>query len=143
VVGSTLLLSPESTIMLSTMNFLSPDGRSYTFDDRANGYARGEGAVALVLKPLSRAIADGDVLRAVIRGTGQNQDGRTPIMTQPSATAQEALIRHVYDKSGLGMDETRYFEAHGTGTPIGDVIEMTGIGKVFREHRSNSEPLYV
>ncbi|RYC59250.1 hypothetical protein CHU98_g6953 [Xylaria longipes] len=143
IVGSTMLLSPDSTIILSSMNFLSADARSYSFDARANGYARGEGVVALVLKPLHRAIEDGDVLRAVVRATGQNQDGRTPILTQPSADAQEALIRHVYAKAGLGLEETRYFEAHGTGTPTGDVIEMTGIGKVFRDHRSSEEPLYV
>lgn len=113
VVGSTMLLSPESSIMLSTMSFLSPDGLSYSFDARANGYARGEGAVALVLKPLSRALQDGDMIRAVVRATGQNQDGRTPILTQPNSEAQEALIRHVYDKAGLGMEDTRYFEAHG------------------------------
>ncbi|KAI0965030.1 fatty acid synthase S-acetyltransferase [Xylaria arbuscula] len=143
IVGSTMLLSPDTTIMLGNMNFLSPDSHSYSFDVRANGYARGEGVVALVLKPLHRAIADGNVLRAVVRATGQNQDGRTPILTQPSPDAQEALIRHVYEKAGLGLEETRYFEAHGTGTPTGDVIEMTGIGKAFREHRSSEEPLYV
>ncbi|RWA08359.1 hypothetical protein EKO27_g6749 [Xylaria grammica] len=148
IVGSTMLLSPDSTIILSSMNFLSPDARSYSFDARANGYARGEGVVALVLKPLRRALEDGDVLRAVVRATGQNQDGRTPILTQPSADAQETLIRHVYAKAGLGLGETRYFEAHdslqiGTGTPTGDVIEMTAIGKVFGDHRSPEEPLYV
>ncbi|TGJ80280.1 hypothetical protein E0Z10_g8483 [Xylaria hypoxylon] len=132
IVGSTMLLSPESTIMLSSMNFLSADARSYSFDARANGYARGEGAVALVLKPLHRALKDGDVLRAVIRATGQNQDGRTPILTQPSAEAQETLIRHVYAKAGLSLEDTRHFEAHGTGTPTGDVIEMTAIGKLTR-----------
>ncbi|KAK5624368.1 hypothetical protein RRF57_000084 [Xylaria bambusicola] len=143
IVGSTMLLSPESTIMLSSMNFLSPDARSYSFDSRANGYARGEGVVALVLKPLHRALEDGDVLRAVIRSTGQNQDGRTPILTQPSAEAQEALIRHVYEKAGLNLEDTRYFEAHGTGTPTGDVIEMTAIGNAFRQHRSLEEPLFL
>lgn len=108
-----MLLSPDSSIILSNMNFLSPDGRSYSFDANANGYARGEGVVSLVVKPLHRALEDGDMIRAVIRATGQNQDGRTPILTQPSADAQEALIRHVYAKAGLGLDETRYFEAHG------------------------------
>lgn len=108
-----MLLSPDSTVMLSNMNFLSPDSRSYSFDSRANGYARGEGVVALVLKPLHHALKDGDMIRAVMRATAQNQDGRTPILTQPSADAQEALIRHVYAKAGLGLGETRYFEAHG------------------------------
>ncbi|KAI0100989.1 fatty acid synthase S-acetyltransferase [Nemania sp. FL0031] len=143
IVGSTMLLSPESTIMLSSMNFLSPDARSYSFDARANGYARGEGIVALVLKPLQRALNDGDVLRAVVRATGQNQDGRTPTLTQPSAEAQETLIRHVYAKAGLNLEDTRYFEAHGTGTPTGDVIEMTAIGGAFRQYRSIEDPLFV
>lgn len=99
--------------MLSSMNFLSSDSKSFSFDARANGYARGEGVVAMVLKPLNRALADGDMIRAVVRATGQNQDGRTPILTQPSADAQEMLIRHVYAKAELGLEDTRYFEAHG------------------------------
>lgn len=78
-----------------------------------------------------------------VRATGQNQDGRTPTLTQPSSTAQEALIRQVYARAGLDFADTRYFEAHGTGTPTGDPIEMTGIGRVFRKHRSPKEPLYV
>lgn len=113
VVGSSMMLGPEYSIMLSNMNFLSPDGLCYSFDSRANGYGRGEGIVALLLKPLRLAVQDGDVIRAVVRATGQNQDGRTPVLTQPSPTSQEALIRHVYDKAGLGFEETRYFEAHG------------------------------
>lgn len=102
--------------MLSSMNLLSSDSKSFSFDARANGYARGEGVVALVLKPLKSALADGDMIRAVVRATGQNQDGRTPILTQPSADAQETLIRHVYAKAGLGLEDTRYFEAHGENT---------------------------
>lgn len=95
------------------MNFLSPDSKCYSFDSRANGYARGEGIVAIVLKPVLNAVRDGDIIRAVIRGTGSNQDGHTPILTQPSAEAQEKLIRHVYLKSGLSFETTRYIEAHG------------------------------
>lgn len=125
------------------MNFLSPDSLSYSFDDRANGYARGEGVVAIVVKPLADALRDHDVVRAVIRATGSNQDGRTPGLTQPSAEAQEILIRHVYQKAGLTLEDTRYVEAHGTGTPTGDPIEMKAIGRVFRTHRSSQHPLYV
>lgn len=95
------------------MNFLSPDSRCYSFDHRANGYARGEGVIVLVLKRISDAIRDGDTIRAVIRGTGSNQDGHTLTMPQPNHAAQEALIRQVYKSCNLGLETTRYVEAHG------------------------------
>lgn len=95
------------------MSFLSADSRCYSFDQRANGYARGEGVAVLVLKKLSDAIRDRDMIRAVIRGTGSNQDGHTPGLAQPSQSAQEALIRQVYKSCNLGFETTRYVEAHG------------------------------
>lgn len=113
VLGSNLLLSSDSMILLEQGKFLSPDSKCFSFDARANGYARGEGIVALLLKPLHDALRDGDIIRAVVRGTGSNQDGRTPTLTQPSAESQEALIRRVYAQAGLGFEDTRYFEAHG------------------------------
>lgn len=116
--GCNALLTPEISFMLGNLNFLSPDSRCYSFDARANGYARGEGVVALVVKPLKTALEAGDVIRAVIRATASNQDGRTPALTQPSTEAQEALIRHVYKKAGLSFAETRYFEAHGKSIRI-------------------------
>lgn len=125
------------------MNMLSPDSLCYSFDSRANGYSRGEGVVALLVKPLKDAIKAGDMIRAVIRSTASNQDGQTPTLTQPSPRAQEALIRHAYAKAGLDFADTRYCEAHGTGTQTGDPIEMKAIGSVFRKHRSREEPLYV
>ncbi|KXG50430.1 Acyl transferase/acyl hydrolase/lysophospholipase [Penicillium griseofulvum] len=143
VTGCNLLLDPSIFQMLATQNFLSPDSLCYSFDERANGYARGEGTLALVLKPVSAAIEDGDMVRAVIRSTGSNQDGHTPVLTQPSPQSQEELIRHVYKQAGLSFDETRYVEAHGTGTPVGDPIEMRAIGRVFRKSRTADEPLYV
>lgn len=111
--GCNLLLDPSIFQMLSTQNFLSPDGLCYSFDERANGYARGEGILALVLKPVSAAIDSGDMVRAVIRSTGSNQDGRTPALTQPSPQSQEELIRHVYKQASLSSHEIRYVEAHG------------------------------
>ena len=108
------MLSPENSVLLGNMNFLSPDGRSFSFDERANGYARGEGVLAVVIKPLADALNNGDVIRAVVRSTASNHDGRTPILTQPSAEAQEALIRDAYRKAGLGFEHTRYVEAHGS-----------------------------
>jgi acyl transferase domain-containing protein len=143
VTGSSLILTPTFTHFLSYLDFLSPDSKCWAFDHRANGYARGEGFVALVLKPLSAALRDGDMIRSVIRATGSNQDGRTPSLTQPNPRAQEELIRHVYRKANLPFDKTRYVEAHGTGTPVGDPIEMQAIGRVFRSSRSAEEPLYV
>ncbi|KAL1865498.1 Type I Iterative PKS [Diaporthe australafricana] len=143
VTGSNLLLDPAIFQLLSDQKFLSPDGVCYSFDHRANGYARGEGIVALVLKPVAAAIRDGDMIRAVIRSIGSNQDGRSPVLAQPSPQAQEDLIRHVYKQANLSLAETRYVEAHGTGTPVGDPIEMKAIGRVFRKARSAEEPLYV
>jgi acyl transferase domain-containing protein len=113
VIGCNALLSTDATTQLANMGFLSPDSKCHSFDARANGFGRGEGVVALVVKPLARALADGDMIRAVLRATASNQDGRTPTWTQPSASAQETLIRHVYAKAGLALDDTRYFEAHG------------------------------
>lgn len=111
--GSNLLLNPENSIVLANMNFLSPDGLCYSFDHRANGFSRGEGVVVLVLKRLPDAIRNGDMIRAVIRATGSNQDGHTPGLTQPSATSQEELIRKVYKSRSLDFESTRYVEAHG------------------------------
>ncbi|KAH6609746.1 putative polyketide synthase [Trichoderma cornu-damae] len=147
VTGSNLALDPSTFQMLSSQGFLSPDSLCYSFDHRANGYARGEGIIAFVLKPVSAAIRDGDMIRAVIRSSASNQDGHTPGLTQPSPEAQEALIRHVYQKANLSFDQTRYVEAHGnnsgTGTLVGDPIEIKGIGRVFRKYRSIEDPLYV
>jgi hypothetical protein len=103
------------------MNMLSADSRCFSFDERGNGYARGEGVGVLILKRLSDAIRDGDTIRAVIRSTGSNHDGFTPGITQPNPKSQELLIRECYAKAGLDMSRTGFFEAHGTGTPVGDV----------------------
>ncbi|KAI1386460.1 uncharacterized protein F4822DRAFT_444848 [Hypoxylon trugodes] len=143
VIGTNLMLSPELSISLDNMGFLSADSVCYSFDHRANGYGRGEGVIAMVLKPLSDAVRDGNTIRAIVRSTGSNQDGHTNGMTQPSVKSQESIIRDVYHKAGLDFQTTRYIEAHGTGTPIGDPIEMEAIGKVFRSFGSTEKPLYV
>ncbi|TVY38228.1 Reducing polyketide synthase, partial [Lachnellula occidentalis] len=143
VAAANLIFSPDSLFMLSNMNFLSPDSRCFSFDDRANGYARGEGYSVLVLKSLEDAIKNNDTIRAVIRSTGSNQDGRTPGITQPSKEAQETLIRETYAKAGLDMSITRYVEAHGTGTRVGDPTEASAIGSAFKSYRSLEEPLYI
>ena len=123
--------------------FLSPDGRCYAYDHRANGYSRGEGAACIVLKPLAEALKHGDTIRAVIRNTGTNQDGRTNGITMPSSEAQEALIRKVYEAAGLDPAQTGYVEAHGTGTPAGDPLEASALSNVFGAGRSSSRPLFV
>jgi acyl transferase domain-containing protein len=97
------------------MNMLSPDSKCYSFDHRGNGYGRGEGIAALILKRLPDAIRDGDTIRGIIRSTGTNQDGHTPGVSQPSKKAQIKLIKDTYAKCNLDMTPTRYFEAHGTG----------------------------
>jgi acyl transferase domain-containing protein len=122
---------------------MSSDSRCYSFDDRGNGYAKGEGFGVLVLKPLVDAVAAGDTIRAVIRSTSTNQDGRTPGMTQPSEAAQEAQIREAYRVAGLDLHSTRLFEAHGTGTAVGDPIEARAIKSVFQNYRSREDPMYV
>lgn len=126
---------------LSTLGFLSPDGRSYSFDSRANGYAKGEGVSVVVLKRLSDAIRDNDSIRGVIRGTTVNQDGRTPGITQPSKYAQTENILQAYKDANLDLQETNYFEAHGTGTAIGDPLEAEAIHNAFQ--RPSEEPLWI
>ncbi|EEA25741.1 polyketide synthase, putative [Talaromyces marneffei ATCC 18224] len=141
--GSNLILDPDYSTILSNMHILSPDSRCYAFDHRANGYSRGEGIGVIVLKRLSDAIRDNDTIRAVIRASGSNQDGYTPGVTQPSQKAQAQLIRETYGKAGLTMRHTRFIEAHGTGTRIGDPIEIAAIADCFRHYRDSSSPLYV
>ncbi|OTA67063.1 putative polyketide synthase [Hypoxylon sp. EC38] len=143
VAGCNLTFSPEYFTWMTNLNFLSPDSRCYSFDHRANGYARGEGIGVIILKRLSDAIQNGDTIRGVIRSTGCNEDGRTPGITQPSSEAQEHLIHETYRRAGLSMAHTRYFEAHGTGTPLGDPLEAQAIGAAFQDYRSTSDPIYV
>ncbi|KAI0428566.1 PKS-NRPS hybrid [Xylaria sp. FL1042] len=144
VAGSNLILGPEQYIAESKLQMLSPTGRSRMWDANVDGYARGEGVAAVVLKKLSQAIADGDHIECVIRETGTNQDGRTPGITMPSATAQEALIRATYAKAGLDLskraDRPQFFEAHGTGTPAGDPVEASAISNAFFGAKTHFKP---
>lgn len=113
VCGANIIAGIEPLLSLSKMSFCSPDGRSFSFDSRANGYGRGEGIGVVLIKRLSDAIRDGNTIRAVIRSSGSNQDGYTPGVTQPSQEAQARLIRETYQKAGLDISFTRYIEAHG------------------------------
>lgn len=143
VCGANMMLTPESQLYLNNLGMLSKDSRSYSFDHRANGYGRGEGVGVIIVQPLDEAIRDGRTIRAVIRSTCSNQDGKTPGITQPSREAQYRLIIDAYAKAGLTMDHTRYFEGHGTGTPLGDPVEAAAIGQAFRAYRSPRDPLYL
>ncbi|KAJ0385182.1 hypothetical protein COL922a_006852 [Colletotrichum nupharicola] len=133
--GSNLILGPEQYIAESKLQMLSPAGRSRMWDAEADGYARGEGIAAVVLKTLSQALADGDDIECIIRETGINQDGKTPGITIPSSKAQASLIRSTYARAGLDLskasDRPQFFEAHGTGTPAGDPIEAAAISDAF------------
>ena len=143
VAGCNLTIDPNFTKVLSNMQFLSTDSRSYSFDSRANGYARGEGVGVVLLQPLSKALHKRNNIRAIIRSSGANQDGRTATITQPNSKAQMQLIRNTYRKAGLSMKHTRFFEAHGTGTVVGDPAETCAIAEVFEEYRNTHAPLYV
>ncbi|KAL1852420.1 Type I Iterative PKS [Diaporthe australafricana] len=119
---------------------------SYEALENANGYARGEGVCVILVKSLAKALEDGDSIRAVVRGTAVNHDGRTPGINLPSTAAQEAMIRSAYDSAGLGFSETGYFEAHGTGTAAGDPLEAAAVGRVFAPSRrltGQQPPLYI
>lgn len=139
--GVNLLLTPEVTIALSQANMLAADGRCKTFDSAADGFVRGEGAGVLVLRRLSDAIADGDRILAVIRGSAINQDGRSNGLTAPSGPAQESVIRDALSDAGLEPADVQYVEAHGTGTRLGDPIELQALASVLCADRGANDPL--
>jgi acyl transferase domain-containing protein/SAM-dependent methyltransferase/acyl carrier protein len=139
--GVSLMLRPDLFVLLSKMHALSPDGRCHSFDASANGFGRGEGGGVIVLKRLSDAIADGDRIMAVIRGSATNHDGRSNGLTAPNGAAQEALLRAALADAGIGPQEIGYLEAHGTGTALGDPIELQAAANVLRQDRAANNPL--
>jgi acyl transferase domain-containing protein/acyl carrier protein len=141
--GVKLLLSPDPNITLSRAKMLSPDSRCKSFSEDADGYARSEGCGILVLKRLSTAIEDNDTILAVIKGSAINNDGKTDGFTVPNGVAQEAVIRQALARASLSPRDIDYIEAHGTGTPIADPIEMHTLNTVFGEHHSVEKPLYI
>ena len=141
--GVNLILSPAITIGFSKLKAMAADGRCKTFDARADGYVRGEGAGVVVLKPLAKALADGDRVYAVIRGSALNQDGRTNGLTAPNGLAQEALIRRALESAGVEPAAIGYVEAHGTGTPLGDPIELTALGTALADRGPTTRPCAV
>ncbi|CAA6802867.1 MAG: Capsular polysaccharide biosynthesis fatty acid synthase WcbR [uncultured Thiotrichaceae bacterium] len=133
--GVNLLLHPFGFVGFSKASMLSPDGRCKAFDESGNGYVRSEGAAVVILKPLSQAEKDGDVIHAVIRGSSVNCDGHTQGITVPSTHGQADLLRKVYNKAGVNPDELSYLEAHGTGTAVGDPLETAAIAEVLAQPR--------
>ncbi|GAQ06065.1 lovastatin diketide synthase LovF [Aspergillus lentulus] len=134
VAGSNIILNPKMQQSLNGLNIFSAEGSCKTFDASADGYARAEAVNAIFVKRLDAAIRDRNPIRAVIRATASNSDGRTPTMVRPSAEAHERLIRKAYHNAGIvDFSETAMVECHGTGTTVGDSIEATAIGRVFGE----------
>jgi acyl transferase domain-containing protein len=131
------------TMVLCKGSFLSPDGRCKSFDARANGYVRSEGAGMVVLKPLSRALADGDPIYAVIRGTAVNQDGRSEGVTVPSVDSQITAVRAALGRAGVQPGEVGYVEAHGTGTAVGDPIEARALATALSADRDAADRLVI
>ncbi|MEO3810450.1 beta-ketoacyl synthase N-terminal-like domain-containing protein, partial [Sphaerisporangium sp. B11E5] len=128
--GVNLIVDPAGTAAVARFGGLSPDGRCHTFDRRANGYVRGEGAALVLLKPLDAALEDGDHVYAVLLGSAVNNDGATDGLTVPSATAQAEVIRRAWAAAGVSPSEVQYVELHGTGTPVGDPVEARALGLV-------------
>jgi acyl transferase domain-containing protein len=139
--GVNLLLFQESTALFSSLNILSPDCRSKSFDAEANGTVRGEGCGIVVLKKLSDAEKDGDHIHAVIKASGINQGGLSSGPTVPHGPSQEMLLKEVWKKAGISETGPDYIEAHGTGTEIGDPIEMNSIIHLLPKERQS--PVYV
>lgn len=139
--GVNLFLTPDAAIGSAKASILSPDGRCKSFDARANGYGRGEGAGVVVLKRLEDARRDRDRIYAVILASAISQDGRTAGIMVPNGEAQEALFREAMAAAGVLPGEVHYIEAHGTGTAVGDPIEAGSIGKVFGAGRAVDDPL--
>ncbi|HEY8360090.1 MAG TPA: beta-ketoacyl synthase N-terminal-like domain-containing protein, partial [Ramlibacter sp.] len=132
--GVNVFLHPSSYVGLSAARMLSPDGACRSFGDGANGFVPGEGVAALLLKPLSQAIADGDPIHALIRATHINHGGRTHGYTVPNPQAQTELVAQALRKAGVDAREVSYLEAHGTGTALGDPIEIAALTRAFRAH---------
>ena len=141
--GVNLLLYPDNSIVFSRAKMLSPDGQCKTFDAEANGYVRSEGCGMMLLKRLSDAVADGDHILAVIRGSAINQDGASGGLTVPNRPSQQAVIRQALKNGGVDPASVSYIEAHGTGTSLGDPIEVGAIGTVFGQTHSQEQPIII
>ncbi|WP_434151550.1 SDR family NAD(P)-dependent oxidoreductase [Methylocaldum gracile subsp. desertum] len=133
-----LLLTPEIYKDLSNMGMLSESGACFTFDKRADGMVPGEAVAAIVLKPLSKAIRDRDLIYGIIKASGINYDGKTNGITAPSGLAQKALIKEIYDKNNINAGDIDYMIAHGTGTKLGDPVEINAVSEVFSDYTNKT-----
>ncbi|OMP79225.1 type I polyketide synthase [[Flexibacter] sp. ATCC 35208] len=130
--GVNLILTPETTIALSEIQALAADGRCKTFDADADGYGRGEGCAMIVLKRLDKALEDGDTISGIIRSSAVNQDGKSNGLTAPNVVAQRQLLSKAIQTAGIDPEEVRYIETHGTGTPLGDPLEVQAILETYQ-----------
>ncbi len=141
--GVSLMVHPQTTELIAKTGALAPDGRCKSFDARANGFVRGEGCGVVVLKRLSDAQRDGDPIVALIRGSAVNQDGRSTGLTTPNVLAQKAMLEQALVNAQLSAEDIDYIEAHGTGTPLGDPIEMEALLSVFGKPRPDNSHCWV
>ena len=141
--GVNRLISPEFSINFSKARMLAADGRCKTFDAAADGFVRAEGCGMIILKPLSDAIADGNPILALIRGSAVNQDGHSSGLTVPNGPSQQTVISQALENSNINPSQINYIEAHGTGTSLGDPIEVNALGSVFGKHHSADNPLKI
>ncbi len=137
--GVNLILTPQLSITFSQARMLSTDGRCKTFDASADGYVRSEGCGVVVLKRLSDALSDGNNILAVIRGSAVNQDGRSNGLTAPNGPSQQRVIRQALDNAGVAPGQIGYVETHGTGTSLGDPIEVNALQEVLLQERDDTE----
>jgi acyl transferase domain-containing protein/NADPH:quinone reductase-like Zn-dependent oxidoreductase/acyl carrier protein len=141
--GVNVMLSAKTAMTFSHAHMLAPDGRCKTFDASADGYVRGEGCGVILVKRLEDAIRDGDRIRAVIRGSAVNQDGASGGLTVPNGVAQQRVITEALECAGVAAADVGYLEAHGTGTSLGDPIEVQAAGAVLGDGRDASRPLLI
>ena len=139
--GVNLMLTPATAISNCKLKAVSPQGRSKTFDASADGYGRGEGCGVVVLKRLSDALRDGNLIFAQIRGSAVNHDGKSNGLTAPNGQAQEALLRQALERAKIQPKDLQYVEVHGTGTSLGDPIEVLSLGKIYGQGHSQDNPL--
>ena len=143
VCGAKLNLLPYVNFVLSKAKMLSPNGQCRTFDADADGYAQGEGVGVIVLKPLSKALEDNDRVYGVILGSAVNQDGKTNGLTAPNGLQQEDLLKTAYHKAKINPADISYVECHGTGTFLGDPIEIEALGKIVGKNRLEAKPCFI
>ncbi len=141
--GVNIICAPETNIALSKAHMLAPDGRCKTFDEKADGYARGEGCGIVVLRRLSDALANEERIIGVIQGTASNQDGRSGGLTVPNGRAQEAVIRAALADAGIAARDIDYIEAHGTGTSLGDPIEVRAVSAALGAGRQMEDAVAI